>query len=744
MKKIILHLLLSISIFNISAQDLMLQGWYWDYPKTCNGGNWAQTLTNQANDFQNTGFTYVWLPPLSRASFGNCSVGYDPKDLYDLGENYGGGATGFGTRTNLNNLITQLNQRNIEVVADMVYNHRDGGKPEINPALKSYYDTYYNGNKSPFPSDRYRCIIPLGGNSGNGAGDYYFKISSISKKNSYFNNNYKFYTATKLKTGFAGNVNENENNSGNFNGGSDCGQGFNAININQEMIATLDDSSANTGFCFTDEFKLTIQSGDFNASGDTLYIYMRNNGQYTDHKIYGIWNAAQSADISNQLQYQTYTNFASMPSGKGQMTFENFKPNSQNASTTYLAGDWDWLWFFYDYDQFNPDTKSKLFDWSTWMWDSVGIRGYRMDAVKHFNPDFVGDLMDHFQSKNIKPGMVVGEYYDANSTVVKGWLDGVYASMDANTQQNIQVKAFDFNLRDALKASCDNFGYDVRNVFQSGLVNAGASPFQSVTFVNNHDFRDAGQPVQNDVMLAYAYILTNNQIGTPCVFYPEYAGVSIPNAPTVHLQAEMDTLWSIHQNYIFGANQIDYLTRFNTPYVANFISGFANTSLVYQIHGGITGKEVLVAINFAGDTLKLDQGINTSWLSLGDTLYDVLGKSSYPYAIVQLNGVYLQVPPRSYSVWVNNTNLTTQMNTLSAEKENRLEIFPNPAHNEFYLKLNSSEIIQGIKIYSLDNQLLKHQNSDFRKVNLEGFPSGVYQIEVKTENSQYFQKLIKE
>ncbi|MFT6001245.1 MAG: hypothetical protein ACI81P_003714 [Neolewinella sp.] len=67
----------------------MLQGWYWDYDKDgCNGylgPNWAARLNAQSTPLADAGFTFVWLPPASRASFGACSNGYDPQDLYDLG-----------------------------------------------------------------------------------------------------------------------------------------------------------------------------------------------------------------------------------------------------------------------------------------------------------------------------------------------------------------------------------------------------------------------------------------------------------------------------------------------------------------------------------------------------------------------------------------------------------------------------------------------------------------------------------
>jgi alpha-amylase len=222
-----------------------------------------------------------------------------------------------------------------------------------------------------------------------------------------------------------------------------------------------------------------------------------------------------------------------------------------------------------------------------------------MDAVKHFDPAFIGDLLDDLHDNNMNPGMVVGEYFDSNVGVLNGWVNSVLNSMDSDTKSAIDVRAFDFGMRDALKNACDVFGYDVRNVFNSGMVDGGGlSGFNAVTFINNHDFRDEGQPVQNDPILGYAYILTNNQIGMPCIFYPDYFGDTIPHAPTLNLSADIDALISAHQNYIFGSSSIDQLSRFSTPYTQNFSGGFASTTLFFQMMGGPENEDVLVAINF--------------------------------------------------------------------------------------------------------------------------------------------------
>ncbi len=190
---------------------------------------------------------------------------------------------------------------------------------------------------------------------------------------------------------------------------------------------------------------------------------------------------------------------------------------------------------------------------------------------------------------------------------------------------------------------------------------AGSSGYDVITFINNHDYREAGKPVQNDPILAYAYILTNNKVGLPCVFYPDYFGVSVPNAPTQELKDDIDLLIEAHQNYIFGASQIDYINRFSTPnyiYYHTHPEYMDKTTLIYQIKGGgnNSSNEVIVAINFAGEDLEVEFGLSSmSSMSAGDKLYDILGKSQSPVVKVS-NSKHctLQLPPRSYSVWTNN------------------------------------------------------------------------------------------
>jgi len=656
MKKVYFAALLVLLSFQGFAQQVFMQGWYWDYPKTANGYSWADTLRLKAPALKSAGITHIWFPPHTVASFGTNSNGYDPKDLF-----IGNQTTGLGTRTALDNMLAAFTAQGIAPVADMVYNHRDGGSAEVNPAVKDYVTNFYNASKEPFPSDRFRCILPLGGASGNGAGDYYFKISSKTGDGRFNGYTYKLYMETKTK-GYQGlpDLNEAEPN-----GGGDCGQGNNNILIGKNLFATVETG----GGCGTDEFHLLLSSGDFNAASDTLYIYLSNTGNYSDHRIYGIYSAPRGTDIAGDLRYQTYTDFTAMPSGRGQMNFEFFKPNTANASTTALNGDWDGMYFFYDYDQFQKRTQDTLIEWTKWNWDVLGVRGLRMDAVKHFTPAFVGKLLDSMHKYGKDPGMVVGEWYSTNPSELSGWVNNVKANMSPAAQAAISPKIFDFALREQLRQACDNGSFDVRNVFTGSLRDAsGLSGFNIVTFANNHDFRDASgfaSLIRNNTDLAYAYLLTNNQLGVPTIFYPDYYGYPAPAGglysyhPTglPAYASKIDNLLAVLKLYINGSPSVDYLNRFSTPYSSNYISGSADKALVYQLQGSASNgfRDVIVAINFSGSPLRLDQQINNRGGSLGTgtRFYDALGNSAFPYQEVNGAGqVYMDLPAKSYSVWV--------------------------------------------------------------------------------------------
>lgn len=650
-------LLLGFSAYGQNL-DISMQAWYWDYFQNGNFGNWINNLNGKAAELQEGKFKHIWLPPLSRSSnANNISNGYNPKDLYDFGEF--GGACAWGTRAQLNALIANYNSYGLNVMSDMIYNHRDGGLPEKNEAVR-YFITDTD-NPVAYPSDRFLCVLPLGtANPGtNGAGDYYLKIKS--KSSGYTTNKYKFYARTSLTTYSTPALAETEPN-----GGADCGQSQSqAYTLGKDLICDL---GADGDGCHVDEIKITLNAGDFNATDDTLFIYLNNyQSGYSDHYIYGLWSAPRSEDIADEVEYFTYTDFTNMPSGQGACDYNAFRPNDDTANsggvTEDLGCDWNCPLFFYDYDQAHQETEDLLNAWTKWQINTVGVKGLRMDAVKHFDPGYVAQMMDYLAGQNALPEFAVGEFFDYNPNVLHDWVESVDAAM---SQTAVKVRVFDFALRSALKNACDQFGYDVRNIFSSGMVDAvGTDQFKVVTFVDNHDIRHEGNYIVNDARLAYAYILTNNQIGAPCVFYPDYFGGSVGGAPNIMLQSRINALNQLHQTYIYQSADADYLSDFGSGYCQYFVpngnNGSATTSLIYQLKPNSTGKAVIVAINFSGTPLDMYQCINTSgdWggAGPGTTFTDMLGYSGGLYTdITPSNEIHIILPARSYTVYVQGTN----------------------------------------------------------------------------------------
>ncbi len=731
----------------LSAQEVMMQAWYWDYPSSVGGKTFMAHLGEQAEDLKKAGITQVWLPPLSKGSGGGFSVGYDVRDYYDLGD-YGNAR--WGSRAHLTAAVNAFNAQGITLLADMVWNHRDGGRAEDNPAVEGWIENMNFAKAAagdqPMPSDRWRCYLPLGGSTGNGAGTYYLKVRSASEHPNFFNKNYTVMTWTGEVGANFGTAPLTESAA---NGGADCGEGFDVLELGRRMEARTDEDA-----CKTDEFALTLEASDFSAAGDTLWILLFNNagglGDYSDHFIYGLWNGAAAADVQDQLRYQTYTDFSQLPSGQGAMDYTAFRPN---GNPTQLAGDWDAMWFFYDVDQTVPSVQDAMHAWNSWLWSNAGIRGYRIDAVKHFPPWFNGLMMNRLHAEGKDPQTVVGEFFDGNPFALKDWVDQANASMNDETRAAIRIRVFDFALRESLKQACDAFGYDVRNVFQSGMVDAaGSSGFDAVTFVNNHDFRYPGQELVNDPDLAYAYILTNNRVGLPCLFYKDYylAGTQ---------RFRLNGLMEVHQRYIAGSPFVDYLNRFGSFYTGNYLAGFPNTSLIYQVSGGPSGKSAVVVINFAGETLRVDHTLNTGFVPVGDTLTDIFAISPNEYAIVNGSSqAYFEVPARSFGVWVQGDlrdeliPLTDTSTTYSGQgpllgaQTDALNVYPNPASGSVLISW-SPGLLSGtgdalLSVSSMDGRLIWQSDvslaeEGFRLQLPTSWTEGLYLIELQTTKDRY-------
>ena len=143
--------------------------------------------------------------------------------------------------------------------------------------------------------------------------------------------------------------------------------------------------------------------------------------------------------------------------------------------------------------------------------DDLGYAGFRYDMVKGYSAYYTGM---YNSSCNVQYS--VGEYWDGNEGVVKGWIDG--------TKVNgvVQSAAFDFPFRYVIRDAVNNNRWtSLASSSSKGLNMASNYKRYSVTFVENHDtqYRDANNqndPIRNNIEAANAFMLA--MPGTPCVF----------------------------------------------------------------------------------------------------------------------------------------------------------------------------------------------------------------------------------
>lgn len=733
-----IFLLLSAAGFVAHAQQFMIQPWTWEYAPYSNSKFYAQRMADRAGYLHEKGFTHLWAPPLSRGSSGTNSMGYDPYDLYDLGDN--NVRVRLGRRNHIQQMFDSCAAHQIDILGDLVMNHRNGGRPEDNGAVQGWITNYTAGKLAqgdqPFPSDRFRCYLTLGGADGITAGTYYFKFRSASLSSIFHNKQYRVMMSTKRKPA-TGAAMQQETEP---NGGGDCAQSNDTITLGRLMQCNIDAIG-----CGVDEFMVKLDTADFFAAGDTLFITMANTpgglGNYSDHYLYSIWSGPAGADIKSKVKFQTYTDFSYAASGRGKMNHLDFKPN---GAPTNLGGDWDGMWFFYDYDQNRPATRDSLFAWAKWMYETVGIKGMRLDAIKHFPPAFVGDLLDYLHQNGIDPSLVVGEYFDYSPATLKNWIDAVLAAMEPDTKKKVFPRVFDFPLRGALKSACISANFDVRNVFNSGLVDAGGvSGFDVVTFLDNHDTDHMGEEVKiaNNPQLAYAYLLTNNQLGIPCIFETHYYGTEANTKE--HIRGSLNALMAAHKQYIFGSSERDYLNRNGSFYSGAYTSGSADRSMIYQMRKTTSGKDVVVAINFGDTPLKVFHSINTADAPIGTKFTDIYRVSSSVTTTVGNDSrISIEVPAKSFGIWVEGDNLpqiplndtalvVTSMAGEVAANPLRVAVYPNPAQDNVTVHIeNATDFPADARVFILTDMLgrevLRQPIVEEATISLAHLPEGVY------------------
>ncbi|RZS93085.1 alpha-amylase [Aquimarina brevivitae] len=136
------------------GSGVMMQAFYWDVPA---GGTWWNTIKAKTSSWSAAGIDAIWLPPVSKAQNGKFSMGYDPFDYFDFGnyDQMGSVETRFGSKSELQSLITSAHNQGLSVIADIVLNHNSGGDLEYNIFSNQNTYTDYNPKSNLFNRTQY-------------------------------------------------------------------------------------------------------------------------------------------------------------------------------------------------------------------------------------------------------------------------------------------------------------------------------------------------------------------------------------------------------------------------------------------------------------------------------------------------------------------------------------------------------------------------------------------------------------
>ncbi|MGG6296858.1 alpha-amylase [Leptolyngbya sp. AN02str] len=199
----------------------------------------------------------------------------------------------------------------------------------------------------------------------------------------------------------------------------------------------------------------------------------------------------------------------------GDSTIYRIAGKSLERNVELQMGNYDFL-LGCDFDMEHPEVRGELKYWGEWLMDTVGVDGFRLDAIKHIQGDFFNEWIDHLEHYTQRNLFVVGEYWTENLAALHwyiGYTGGRMSLFDVPLHYNFH------------RASRSGGHFDMRTILNGTLMKE--QPVFAATFVDNHD----SQPLQalESVVeswfkpLAYALILLRRE-GYPCVFYADYYG----------------------------------------------------------------------------------------------------------------------------------------------------------------------------------------------------------------------------
>lgn len=256
---------------------------------------------------------------------------------------------------------------------------------------------------------------------------------------------------------------------------------------------------------------------------------------------------------------------------------------NQNVDDEF--GNYDYL-MFANIDYSHPDVKKEMIEWGKWLVDNTHCNGYRLDAIKHINHEFIKEFAVEMFKKCGKDFYIVGEFWNSDLESCRQFLNTIDHKIDL----------FDVSLHYKLQAaSLKGRDFDLTKILDDTLVQT--HPTNAVTFVDNHDSQphEALESWVSDwfKQSAYALILLR-QDGYPVVFYGDYYGIEGPT-PIEGKKAAIDPLLYSRYHKAYG-EQEDYFDHPNTiGWIRRGVEEIERSGCAVVISNGENGEKRMFA-----------------------------------------------------------------------------------------------------------------------------------------------------
>lgn len=243
-----------------------------------------------------------------------------------------------------------------------------------------------------------------------------------------------------------------------------------------------------------------------------------------------------------------------------------------------------------DLDHTNATTQANVITYMDFLLNELGFSGFRLDMTKGYAGYYTG-----IYNNATHPTFSVGEYWDGNADVLRGWLNDTHQWRDDINE--VQSATFDFALKYRINEACSGTWSALND---KGLCADPTYNRYAVTFVDNHDTsRDDWNKCGSNIAAANAIILVLP--GTPCVFLQHYKTYKreISNmirgrrAAGIHNQSEITVQQESNGGYIietqgkFGKAYLQVGNAVNNGTPSGFQLVQSGTAYKYYVSEGL-------------------------------------------------------------------------------------------------------------------------------------------------------------